>query len=70
MKTSIRHWWSKLRCALRGHDFGPEIYLSPSVLQYCRRGCGQEICGRTWTDLEPLSEADIQDICERMDEIA
>jgi len=57
---------AKLICRLRGHDFGPCVYLSPAVLQCCLR-CGDDIMGRTIDDLEPATDVDFA-VIESLDE--
>ncbi len=49
----------KVRCRIKGHDFGPVVFISPALLTYCRH-CGEEIMGRTIDDLEPMTEADFE----------
>lgn len=44
-------------CRFKGHDFGSVIYISPSVLTFCRR-CREELQGRTFADLEPMTDED------------
>ncbi len=52
-------------CAVRGHDFGPVVYVSPSVLIHCLR-CGRELQGRTVADLAPMTDED-WDFLESLD---
>ncbi|WP_020675305.1 hypothetical protein [Geopsychrobacter electrodiphilus] len=47
----------KLICLFKGHDFGDCVYISPSYLTFCRC-CGVEIQGRSFDDLEPLTDED------------
>ncbi len=54
----------KIICKFNGHDFGSVVTYSPNVLVFCRR-CGEEIAGRKWEDLEPMSEADREEFEER-----
>lgn len=49
---------AKTHCRRHGHDFGPVIYCSPAILQYCRNGCGKEVFDRTIDQLEPMTEED------------
>jgi len=55
----MKRLFRKLVCRLRGHDFGSVVYLSPAVLQCCRR-CGEDIQGRTIDDLEPMTDEDFE----------
>jgi hypothetical protein len=48
-------------CAVLGHDYGPAVYVSPSVLHCCSR-CGRDIQGRTLADLAPMTEEDREQI--------
>ncbi|MCG7937483.1 MAG: hypothetical protein N0C88_01305 [Candidatus Thiodiazotropha lotti] len=45
----------RLVCAVRGHDYGNEVYISPSMLTCCHR-CGRDIRGRSIEDLEPMTD--------------
>ena len=53
----MKNLLAKIKCYFKGHDFGPVVYVSPSVLQFCRC-CGEELQGRTIEDLEPMTEDD------------
>lgn len=56
--THCRLFW-KIVCYFKGHDFGSAVYISPAVLTFCRR-CGTEIQGRTFDDLEPATDEDLE----------
>ena len=53
----MKRLFLKVVCMLRGHDFGPVVYVSPSVLIHCSR-CGEELLGRSFDDLEYMTEED------------
>ena len=57
---------NQIVCMFRGHDFGPVVYFSPGVLVYCVC-CGKELCDRTVSDLEPMSDEDYDNL-EMMDD--
>lgn len=53
----IKRFFARLICRLRGHDFGAVVYVSPSMLCCCER-CGEDIQGRSFDDLEPMTDED------------
>jgi hypothetical protein len=48
---------ARLTCMVEGCDFGPVVFVSPSILLHCHR-CGEELMGRTIDDLEPMTDED------------
>lgn len=47
-------WWKRLICKIKGHRYEAHT-LMPNALIFCKR-CGSEILGRTFADLEPMTE--------------
>lgn len=58
----LKRWFARhFICRRQGHDFGDVVYISPAVLTFCHN-CGEEIQGRTWEDLEPMTDEDRENI--------
>jgi len=61
-------FFKKIICYFKGHDFGAAVYISPSMLVYCRT-CGVEIQDRTIEDLEPMTDEDYEHL-ELMEQLS
>jgi hypothetical protein len=55
----MKRLFARLVCAVRGHDYGHEVYISPAMLTCCHR-CGRDIRGRSIEDLEPMTDEDYE----------
>ena len=55
----MRRRFARLLCDIRGHDYGYEVYISPSMLTCCHR-CGRDIRDRSIEDLEPMNDEDYE----------
>jgi hypothetical protein len=55
----MKRLFARLVCAVRGHDYGNVVYISPSMLTCCHR-CGRDIRGRSVEDLEPMTDEDYE----------
>jgi hypothetical protein len=65
-EVPIKRLFARFLCAIRGHDYGYEVYISPSMLTCCHR-CGRDIQGRSIEDLEPMTDEDYEYLDQHID---
>lgn len=53
-----------LVCRVRGHHYPAPVFRS-NCLYFCTR-CGKEMLGRTFADIEPISDEDLEEIHREM----
>lgn len=56
----VRHLLGRVVCAFRGCHYDAPVFHSYS-LYFCTR-CGREIAGRTWKDLRPVTDEELDEI--------
>lgn len=61
-----RQWLARGVCRLRGCNFPPVYVFRTNALYFCTR-CGEELTGRTFADLQPLSDEDLEELHRDLD---
>lgn len=57
---ALRRRLGAVACRFRGHRFDAPV-IRANCLYFCTR-CGQEMTGRTFADLDPLSDKELEDL--------